>query len=256
MRIDVSVLPAMAAAFMLVFARIGTMVMLLPGLGELTVPVRIRLTVALILAAVLLPLHRDAYHIDLRALGPVLLMLGQEILIGLILGMTARLAMSAVQVAGSIIAFQMGLSFAIAVDPTQGRQTEVVGSFLSVLAVTLIFATDMHYLVIAALHDSYTLFAPGTVPLLGDLAALTTQTIATAFKIGVQLAAPFLVFGLLFNLGLGVLSRLMPQMQVYFVGMPLSIWLGMLILLVVLGTVMTAFLGSIETVLRQLAPNI
>jgi flagellar biosynthetic protein FliR len=232
------------------------MVMLLPGLGELTVPVRIRLTVALILAAVLLPLHRDAYHLDLRALGPVLLMFGQEILIGLILGMTARLAMSAVQVAGSIIAFQMGLSFAIAVDPTQGRQSEVVGNFLNVLAVTLIFATDLHYLVIAALHDSYTLFAPGTVPLLGDLAALTTQTIATAFKIGVQLAAPFLVFGLLFNLGLGVLSRLMPQMQVYFVGMPLSIWLGMLILLVVLGTVMTTFLGSVETVLRQLAPNI
>jgi len=256
MRIDVSVLPAMAATFMLVFARIGTMVMLLPGLGELTVPVRIRLTVALILAAVLLPLHRDAYHLDLRALGPVLLMFGQEILIGLILGMTARLAMSAVQVAGSIIAFQMGLSFAIAVDPTQGRQSEVVGNFLNVLAVTLIFATDLHYLVIAALHDSYTLFAPGTVPLLGDLAALTTQTIATAFKIGVQLAAPFLVFGLLFNLGLGVLSRLMPQMQVYFVGMPLSIWLGMLILLVVLGTVMTTFLGSVETVLRQLAPNI
>jgi flagellar biosynthetic protein FliR len=132
----------------------------------------------------------------------------------------------------------------------------VVGNFLNVLAVTLIFATDLHYLVIAALHDSYTLFAPGTVPLLGDLAALTTQTIATAFKIGVQLAAPFLVFGLLFNLGLGVLSRLMPQMQVYFVGMPLSIWLGMLILLVVLGTVMTTFLGSVETVLRQLAPNI
>ena len=70
MRIDVSVLPAMAAAFMLVFARIGMMVMLLPGLGELTVPVRIRLTVALILAAVLLPLHRDAYHIDLTSARP------------------------------------------------------------------------------------------------------------------------------------------------------------------------------------------
>jgi len=255
MRVDVSVLPAMAAAFMLVFARIGTMVMLLPGLGEMTVPVRIRLTVALILAALLLPLHRDAYQIDLRSFGPVLLMLGQEILIGVILGMTARLAMSAVQVAGSIIAHQTGLSFALAVDPTQGRQSEVVGNFLSVLAVTLIFATDMHYLVIAALHDSYTVFAPGTVPLLGDVAALTTQTIATAFKIGVQLAAPFLAFGLLFNLGLGVLSRLMPQMQVYFVGMPLSIWLGLLILFVVLGALMTAFLGSVESVLRQLAPN-
>lgn len=256
MRVDVSLLPSLAAAFMLVFARIGTMMMLLPGFGELSVPVRVRLTVALILAGLLLPLHRQAYQIDLHAFGPVLLMLGTEMLIGVMLGMTARLAMSAIQVAGSIIAYQLGLSFATAVDPTQGGHSEIVTNFLSVLAVTLIFATDLHHLVIAALHDSYTLFAPGTMPLLGDIAALTTQTIAAAFKIGVQLSAPFLVFGLLFNLGLGVLSRLMPQMQVYFVGMPLSIWLGLLILLMVLGALMTTFLGSIEAVLRQLAPNI
>jgi flagellar biosynthetic protein FliR len=256
MRVDVSLLPSLAAAFMLVFARIGTMVMLLPGLGELSVPVRIRLTIALLLALLLLPLHRQAYQIDLRAFGPVLSMLGQEILIGVMLGMTARLAMSAMQVAGAVIAHQLGLSFAVAVDPTHGGHSEIVATFLTVLAITLIFATDMHHLVIAALHDSYTLFAPGTVPLMGDIAALTTQTIAAAFKIGVQLAAPFLAFGLLFNLGLGVLSRLMPQMQVYFVGMPLSIWLGLLILVMVLGALMTTFLGSIENVLRQLAPNI
>jgi flagellar biosynthetic protein FliR len=256
MRIDVSVLPATAAAFLLVFARIGTMVMLLPGFGELTVPVRVRLTVALALAALLLPLHRHAYQLDLRAFGPVLLMLGTEMLIGVMLGMTARLAMSAVQVAGAVIAHQLGLSFAVAVDPTHGEHGALVGNFLSVLAVTLIFATDLHHLVIGALHDSYALFAPGTIPLMGDIAALTTQTIAAAFKIGVQLAAPFLVFGLLFNIGLGVLSRLMPQMQVYFVGMPLSIWAGLLILFMVLGALMTAFLGSIEDVLRQLAPNI
>jgi flagellar biosynthetic protein FliR len=246
----------LAATFLLAFGRIGTMVMLLPGLGEASIPVRVRLTVAPVLTAVLLPLHRQAYHVDLRAFGPVLAMLGTEMLIGAMLGMTARLAMSAVQVAGSVIAFQLGLSFATAVDPVHGEQGAMVGNFLSVLAVTLIFATDLHYLVIAALHDSYRVFAPGTIPIIGDMASLTTQTIASAFKIGIQLAAPFLVFGLLFNLGLGVLSRLMPQMQVYFVGVPLSIWLGFLILFMVLGAVMTTFLGSIADVLHQLAPNI
>ena len=95
MRIDVSFLPAYAAAFMLLFARIGTMVMLLPGLGEMSVPVRVRLVVALLLAAVLFPLHRAAYAIDLRAPGPVLISLGQELLIGVVLGLTARLTISA-----------------------------------------------------------------------------------------------------------------------------------------------------------------
>jgi flagellar biosynthesis protein FliR len=149
----------------------------------------------------------------------------------------------------------LGLGFVTAVDPTQGQQNVIVGNFLTVLGVTLIFATDLHHLVIAALNDSYTLFQPGDLPLIGDVAALTTRTVAVAFRIGIQLSAPFLVFGLLFNLGLGILSRLMPQMQVFFVGIPLSILLGFLILLLVLGAMMTTFLGSLEGVLVLLAPR-
>jgi flagellar biosynthesis protein FliR len=255
MRIDVSFLPALAAAYILVFARVGTMLMLLPGLGELNVPVRMRLGVALLLAAVLLPLHQSAYLLDLKSFGPLVAMLGDELFIGAVLGLSVRLIMSSLQVAGSVIAQQMGLGFVTAVDPTLGQQGVVVGNFLAMMAVTLIFATDLHHLVIAALNDSYALFSPGEVPLLGDVAALTTRTVARGFRIGIQLSAPFLVFGLLFNLGLGVLSRLMPQMQVFFVGLPLSILLGLLILLLVLGAMMTMFLGEVESVLTTLTPR-
>jgi flagellar biosynthetic protein FliR len=254
MRIDVSVLPALAMAFMLVFARIGTMVMLLPGLGEMSVPVRVRLTVALVLAAIFLPLHRQAYAIDLRSFGPVLQLLFQELLIGAVLGLTARLTISALGVAGAVVAQQLGLGFVTAVDPTQGQQNVIFGNFLTMLGITLVFATDLHYLVIAALNDSYRLFAPGELIQFGDIAALMTRTVATAFSVGVQLSAPFLVFGLLFNLGLGILSRLMPQMQVFFVGLPLSILLGFLILLAVVGAMMGTFLEFLGGVLRELAP--
>ena len=254
MRIDVSFLPAYAAAFMLLFARIGTMVMLLPGLGEMSVPVRVRLVVALILAAVLFPLHRAAYVIDLRAPGPVLIALGQELLIGVVLGLTARLTISALQVAGSVVAQQLGLGFVTTVDPTQGQQGIILGNFLTILGITLIFATDLHHMVIAALHDSYRLFRPGEVPMAGDVAMLVTRIVGGAFRVGIQLAAPFLVFGLVFNLALGVLSRLMPQMQVFFVGIPLSILIGFLILLLVVGAMMGGFLSYVEGVLRELAP--
>jgi flagellar biosynthetic protein FliR len=255
MQLDVSFLPVLAAAFLLSFARVGTMVMLLPGLGELTVSPRVRLTIALVLTAVIMPLHRNDYQIDLRAFGPVLLTLGQELLVGVVLGLLARLTIASLQIAGSVVAQQMGLGFVTAVDPTQGQQGVIVGNFLGVLGVTLIFATDMHHLVIAALNDSYTLFRPGEVPILGDVANILTTTVTGTFRIGIQLAAPFLVFGLLFNLGLGVLSRLMPQMQVFFVGMPLSILVGFLILLLVLGAMMMTFLDYVEGVLRVLAPN-
>jgi flagellar biosynthesis protein FliR len=254
MRVDISFLPALAATFLLVFARVGTMVMLLPGLGERSVPARVRLTLALMLAAVLLPLHRDAFTIDLRTFAPVAAMLGQEVFVGAVLGLTVRLLISALQVAGFVIAQQLGVGFVTAVDPSQGQQSVIVANFLTLLGLTLVFATDLHHLVIAALNDSYTLFRPGEVPLLGDVAALTTRTVATAFRIGIQLSAPFIVFGLLFNIGLGVLSRLMPQMQVFFVGLPLSIIIGFLILVLVVGAMMSVFLDQVEGLLRQLAP--
>jgi flagellar biosynthetic protein FliR len=179
----------------------------------------------------------------------------QEVLIGAVLGLTARLTISALEVAGSVIAQQLGLGFVTAVDPTQGEQGVLVGNFLTMLAITLFFATDMHHLVIAALNDSYSLFEPGEVPATGDIAALVTKTVSGAFKIGIQLSAPFLVFGLLFNLGLGVLSRLMPQMQVFFVALPLSILLGLLFLLLLLGSMMGLFLDYVGGVLHELAPH-
>ncbi len=255
MKIDISFLPALAAAFMLTFARVGTMVMLLPGVGEMSVPARVRLTMALVLTAILLPAHQKAYAVDLKAMGPVLVMLFQELIIGAVLGLTARLAISALQVAGSVVAQQLGLGFVTAVDPSQNQQGVLVGNFLTVLGITLIFATDLHHLVIAGLNDSYTIFAPGEMPIVGDVAHHVTGVIATSFRIGIQLSAPFLVFGLLFNLGLGVLSRLMPQMQVFFIGLPLSILLGLLLLLLVIGAMMGTFTGYLEGVLSDLAPH-
>jgi flagellar biosynthetic protein FliR len=255
MHIDVSFLPALAAAFLLTFARVGTMIMMLPGVGEMTIPARVRLTMALVLTAIVLPAHQAAYHVDLNTIGPVLLVLVQEIIIGAVLGLTARLAISSLQVAGFVVAQQLGLGFVTAVDPTQNQQGVLVGNFLSVLGITLIFATDLHHLVLAALHDSYTLFRPGEMPLVGDVAQHITQVVATSFRIGIQLSAPFLVFGLLFNLGLGVLSRLMPQMQVFFIGVPLSILLGLTLLIVVIGAMMGTFTGYLEDVLRDIAPH-
>jgi len=254
MRIDVSLLPALAAAFMLVFARVGAMVMLLPGLGETNIPTRIKLSIALLLTLIILPLHRSAYQVDMGSLAPLLVLMLHEIAIGIVLGATARVTLSALQVAGSVIAQQMGLGFVTSVDPTQGQQGVLVGNFLTMLGVTLLFATDSHHLVIAALNDSYAIFSPGETVSSGDVASLATRAFAAAFRLGLQLSGPFLVSGLVFNIGLGVLARLMPAMQVYFVGVPLSIMLGFLILAAVLTGMMTTYLDYLIGVLHQLTP--
>jgi len=255
MRIDISLLPVLAAAFMLVFARVGAMVMLLPGLGETNIPVRIKLAIALLLTLIILPLHRTDYHVSLDALSALLVLMVYEILIGIVLGATARVTLSALQVAGAVVAQQLGLGFATSVDPTtQGQQGVLIGNFLTLLGVTMLFATDSHHLVIAALNDSYSIFSPGELVPSGDVAALATRAFAAAFKIGMQLSAPFLVFGLVFNIGLGVLARLMPQMQVYFVGVPLSIMSGFLIFAVVIAAMMGTFLDYFIAVMHDMIP--
>ena len=255
MRIDISLLPALAAAFMLVFARIGAMVMLLPGFGEANIPVRVRLAIALALTLIILPLHRNAYTVSMTSIAPLLVLMVHEIIIGVVLGATARVTLSALAVAGSVIAQQLGLGFVTTIDPTQGQQGALIGNFLTMLGLTLLFATDMHHLVIAALSESYNAFSPGELMSSGDVAALATKAFATAFKIGIQLSAPFIVVGLVFNLGLGVLARLMPQMQVFFVGVPLSILGGFLILALVIATMMGAYLDYFGGVLHELAPR-
>ena len=255
MRIDISLLPALAASFMLVFARIGAMVMLLPGFGETNIPVRVRLGIALALTLIILPLHRGAYQISMTSMAPLLVLMFHEIVIGVVLGATARVTLSALAVAGSVIAQQLGLGFVTSVDPTQGQQGVLIGNFLTILGLTLLFATDTHYLIIEALSASYTIFAPGELMPSGDIASLATRAFSGAFKIGIQLSAPFIVFGLVFNLGLGVLARLMPQMQVYFVGVPLSMLAGFLILAAILGTMMGLFMDYQGGVLHDLAPR-
>jgi len=254
MRVDISLLPALAAAFMLAFARIGAMVMLLPGFGESNIPVRVKLAIALLLTLIIMPLHRAAYQIDLTSMTSLLVLMLHEIVIGIVLGATARVTLSALAVAGSVIAQQLGLGFVTSIDPTQGQQGLLIGNFLTILGLALLFATDSHHLVIGALNESYRIFSPGELMPSGDIAALATRAFAAAFKIGIQLSAPFLIFGLVFNIGLGVLARLMPQMQVYFVGVPLSILAGFLIFALVISAMMGTYLDYFVAVLHQLTP--
>lgn len=226
---------------MVVFARVGVLVMLLPGFGQNGIPTRVRLAFALLLTLLMVPL------VDVPALASVLWPFGaltamlKEILIGLFIGLTVRMVLMATSIAGSTISNQMGLGLAQSVDPTQGIQGALFANFLGMLALTLVFASDLHHLVIAAIHDSYLLFAPGALPSTSDMAMMVTKSMAEAFTIGVRISAPFLVFGLIFYVGIGVLSRLMPQIQIFFIAMPASILLGFVLLVVLLSTMMMVY---------------
>ncbi len=250
MTVSLDFLPQTAFAFLLVFARLGAMTMSLPGFGHRAVPQRIRLILALGLALIFYPLLQGTLPPMPGNLRTLLLLLGGEVLLGLALGFGVRLIMTALTFAGSVIAFQMGLSFAQTVDPGEGTQGLIIGTFLSLLATVLIFAADLHHLLLAAMYDSYRLFRPGDWIPLGDFAAQAVTLLGGAFRVALQLAAPFLVFGLIFYLGVGILARLIPQIQIFFVAMPANILLGIVLFLLLLSTLMMWYLRYFGDTLR------
>src|SRR5437879_1997343 len=135
MRVDISLLPALAATFMLVFARVGAMVMLLPGFGESNIPVRIKLAIALLLTLIILPLHRTAYQVDLSSMSALGVLMVHEIVIGIVLGATARVTLSALQV------YFVGVPLSI-----------MVGFLILALVLTGMMATYLNYF-IGVMHE-------------------------------------------------------------------------------------------------------
>ena len=248
MTIQLDFLPDIAAAFLLMFARLGTMLMLLPALGESSIPMRMRLTLALALTLVLYPVGAPQYPADLTGnLARLLVLLAGELAIGFGIGLCARMITSVLQIAGVIMANQSGLAFALGTDiANEGQQGALYGNFLSILGITLVFVTDTHYLVIAALLDSFTIFPPGFSPPVGDFTQNATETVAHVFSIAVRMSAPFLVVGLVFYFGLGLLNKLMPQMQIFFIAMPVNIAIGLFLLMALIVTLMMFYLEHFQ----------
>ena len=163
--------------------------------------------------------------------------------------------MSALTTAGMIIANLSSLANALVQDPTSQQQGSIIGNFLTVLALMMIFSLNLHHTMLVAIVDTYTLFKPGGTLPIGDMSTVIAKVVSTTFVVAMKMAAPFIVVATLLFLGLGVLGRLMPQMQVFFVAMPLQVAMGMFVLFLGLPVMMRVFLSAFEnSILPFLAP--
>ena len=242
-------------SLLLVFARIGAAIMLLPGFGETYVPPRVRLVFAIALTVVLTPLVADTLPGLPETVPGLFLLLGGEIVIGLFFGGLARLLVIALHVAGVVIGYQTSLANAQVFDPSTAQQGSLIGTFLNLLGIFLIFVSDLHHLMLIALADSYALFVPGVALPFGDFSEKAARMVADCFAVGMRIAAPFIIIGMVFYIGLGVLARLMPQVQVFFIVIPLQVMLGFLVLTLVLSASMTWFLEVFQAGILSMTPR-
>lgn len=226
----------------LIFARIGAILLMLPGIGETYVPPRIRLSLALVVALALWPVVAGALPPLPASLGGTVGWIIREVVTGLMIGAVLRAFTSALSVAGEIVSLQTTLSFAQTANPLQAQPGTTVAAFLMLLGTVLVFATDTHHLFIAGLVGSYELIAPARPLVTSDFTELAVRTVGSSFMLGVQLAAPVIVFALVFNLAAGLIGRVMPSFQIFFAAAPLSIILGLSIFALSLGVLGTVFI--------------
>lgn len=225
-------------AFLFIFARLGGAFMVLPGFAEIYVNSRARLMLAVMFSIALVPMLKP-YLPEIPASPALLLvLLLAETLVGVFFGMLSRFMIISLHIAGSVISYQSSLAIATLFDAGVGGQTTTISNFLGLSALVFIFAMDLHHVMIIGLVESYQMFIPGEFPVIGDMANTLAQLVTDVFRIGIQIATPHMVFAMLFYLGSGVLARLMPNMQVFFVIMPLHITVSFFILLAGLPTIL------------------
>ena len=234
-------LPIDAATFLILFARVGAVLMLLPAFSEDSVPVQIRLMTALgfsiglygLLSPKIAPLAASQAALPMIVIA--------EMLVGIAMGMIVKMLFSAAAMAGAIASMQIGLASALVMDPSQGGHAPLLTRLIGIAALIVCMAAGVHHLWIASIAQSYTLFPVGGLPPAQDFAMLAVRVLGQATALGVSLAAPFLIYGAIFNLGLGLAARVAPAIQVFFITQPLNLMLGLSLLAIVLGTMLTGF---------------
>ena len=232
-------LPVETATFLILFARVGAVLMLLPVFSEEGVPGQIRLLIGLGMAIGLWGLLGP--RIPAGAAGVLPSTIITELLVGFAIGAIVRIMFFAAVMAGSLVSLQVGLSAAVIFDPSQGGQTPLLGKFVAVAAAVVCLSVGIHHLWIGAIIRSYDMFPVGGLPPANDFAQLAIRTVTHSMALGLSLAAPLIVYGIVFNAALGLMARLAPAIQIFFIAQPLNILLGIALFTTVLGTMLATF---------------
>lgn len=235
--------------FMLIFSRLGTAMMLLPGIGGTLVSARIRMWLAICLSYLMLPVLAPHLPTTPPHLAALLQLVFAEVVVGAFMGTVVSLIMSTLGLAGTMIGYQVGLTNAFSFDPIAQQQNQLLTGFLSNIGLLAVFGADLHHQMFLAIVESYDLFHPGLVPAFGEIAETLSHLVTDTFRLGLQFAAPLVVFGLVFYAGLGLISRLVPSLQVFFVAVPVQLVIGMWMFMATLPMLIILFLRFFETAL-------
>jgi len=237
--------------YILVFCRVGTTVMIMPGIGDSFVSANVRLMFALAFAVVISPIAAQ-YLPDVTSNAQLVSLIISEIVIGFFIGTVARIFMAALDVAGMLISMQMGLGSAMMFNPQMAGQGSLVGAFLSICGATLLFTTNLHHMLIYGMVDTYITFPVSSgIPLSSGMASTISQAVVKSFSIGFYISVPFIVVSLFLYIGMGILGRLMPQVQIIAIALPIQIMGGLIVFSTIFASLMLYWLQNYDEAIQM-----
>jgi flagellar biosynthetic protein FliR len=234
-------LPAEVYRLALVFCRVSAAFLLLPGLGEHSVPVRVRLLAGLAASLCIAPLSGPVAPVP--GVWSIMAAVVVEVTTGTLLGTLSRLLLSAIQTAGQVIGQNIGLSNAFVLG-LGNDNSAVVGAALYAGGLAVLFTVEGHHSGLRALAESYALVPLGAPPPLAASAQMITEMTTRAFRLAMQFAMPFLAMAMLFNLAMAGINRAMPAMPVFMIGAPALLLAGLQLLALVAPSIVHESLGA------------
>jgi len=235
----------------LIFARLGTALHLFPAISSVYILMRGRLILAIATSLVLYPVLYEHFPKYPFSTGAYITYLVIEIMIGIVISIAAKICFQALDIVGAIISMQSGLSAAMFFDPNHKTQISLISNFLFMMGYAAIFATDTHYLFLQGIVDSYSVFKVGILPDTGDLSHFISTTVNQSFILAFKLVSPFIAVSLGFLISNGVLSRLMPNLQVFFVVTPAQIWVMFVVLFIVVNFILAKLIEAVRVAIKM-----
>lgn len=244
-----------AYAGLLVFIRVGCAFIVMPGFSAVYVQPQVRLMIAAGLTLILYPSVLPMIPPAPTTVWKLVLLIISEGFYGLYMGLLAQFALGALHFAGSVIGQYTGLTNAMVFDAVTDQQGALLVGLFSTIAVVLMFALNLHHLVFMALYESYSVFQPGSPPDGGAHLQMAADLMSRSAFLALKLASPFVLFAVVFQTGMGLLARLSPQLNIFFVALPLQILFGLALIWISLPAMMMWFLGFYESVFQVFLPD-
>ena len=217
-----------------IFFRIFVILMFLPGSSYIST--RIKSTIALALSIAILPL------IEINSISNPIICIAQEALIGFFIVSIIIISFSTISTAGNIIASQIGLSSVVSFNHSIGEQDVVLSNFFTLTCVTALFVSDYHYIIIEYIIQSYDFFSNEFLS--SDFSSAIVQAISQSFVTAMKISSVMLVIGTISYLATCMLGRLVPQIQFFFLFMPVQVWIGLLTLMLILHRIIESYINS------------